>query len=146
MQTLWRSSIVLIGLGLAVLSFTPHPAVAAGAAVHGGGSTSGMTRFALAVENGTGHFECLMPKLMTVEATVTQASLSSPTSAVLEGTATVTLAEANPFGLPAGPLARGAPFTAQIVAGGPGVGSEDLTIMGMDFPGLLEHGQISIGG
>jgi hypothetical protein len=30
-----------------------------------------MTRFALAIDNGVGRFECLMPALMTVEATVT---------------------------------------------------------------------------
>jgi hypothetical protein len=104
-----------------------------------------MTRFALAIQDGVGHFECLMPGMMTVEATVTSATITGVGKASFSGVATVTLAPRNPFGLPAGPLVRGVPFTASAVAGGPGVGWEDLKILGLDFPGTVEHGQISIG-
>jgi len=122
------------------------PALAGSApSIHGGGSSQDMTRFALAINNGTGHFECLMPKLMTVEATVTDIDTINATSASFHGTASVTLATANPFGLPAGPMARGVSFTATATAGGPLVGELDLKIMGLDFPGTVEHGQISIG-
>ena len=112
----------------------------------GGGSTDTMTRFALAMHNGSGHFECLMPALMTVEATVTSASMTGPGRARFSGTAVITLANGNPFGLRAGPSPFGrVPFTASVVAGGPKVGYEDLKVLGMGFPGTVEHGQISIG-
>jgi hypothetical protein len=119
-------------------------AASAGANITGGGMTTGMTRFALAIHDGRGHFECLMPGQMTVEATVTKADAISK-SATFEGVATVTLAKGNPFGLPAGPMARGVKFTASVVTGGPSVGQLDLKILGMDFAGTVEHGQISIG-
>ena len=38
-----------------------------------------------------------------------------------------------------------APFTAMCASGGPGVGRLDLTIMGMEFVGTVEHGGIRIG-
>lgn len=140
---LWRALILGVVLSVSTLAAMPVSA-SGGASVSGGGMTSGMTRFALAVHDGSGHFECLMPGLMTVEATVTSASATGGVAS-LSGVATVTLAKANPFGLPAGPMAVGVPFTATAIAGGPGVGSEDLKIMGMDFPGTVVHGQISIG-
>jgi hypothetical protein len=89
-----------------------------------------------------------MPGLMTVQAAVRSAQLqptAGPTSVVLSGIASVNLAEGNPFGLPAGPMAVGVSFTATAVAGGPGIGSEDLKILGMDFPGTIVHGQLNIG-
>ncbi len=129
--------------GAAVLAF---PAGAGSSpAVHGGGSTTGMTRFALAIDNGAGHFECLMPAMMNVQVTVTGIDAIGATSASFHGTASVTLATDNPFGLPAGPMVRGAPFTATATAGGPGVGTLDLKILGQDFAGTVEHGQITIG-
>jgi len=143
MRAAVRALVVTIVLGLTVLGAAPVSA-SGGATITGGGSTNDMTRFALAVHNGSGHFECLMPKLMTVEATVTSATATGGT-ATLSGVATVTLAAGNPFGLPAGQMAVGVPFTASAIAGGPGVGFEDLKIMGMDFPGTVQHGQISIG-
>jgi hypothetical protein len=103
-----------------------------------------MTRFALAIQDGTGHFECLMPAMMTVEARVTGIDSISAPDASFHGTATVTLAANNPFGLPAGPMARDIPFTASVVAGGPGVGFVDLEIMGMPFAGTVVHGHISV--
>jgi len=134
-------------LGAAVFIATAL-AVPAGAgsapAVHGGGSSADMTRFALAIDNGVGSFECLMPALMTVEARVTGIDAIGATSASFHGTASVTLATGNPFGLPAGPLARGVSFTASAVAGGPGAGQLDLKILGLDVPGTVEHGQITI--
>ena len=133
----------LAAIAYALIAFATF-AQASGPTITGGGSTTGMTRFALAVSNGNGHFECLMPKLMTVEATVTSATLTSPTSATFKGMASVTLAEANPFHLPPGPLARNVPFTATAIAGGPGVGFEELDILGQRFPGTIEDGQISI--
>jgi len=135
------------GVVLSLFALAAAPAAAAGGVnITGGGMTSGMTRFALAVHDGSGHFECLMPKLMTVEATVTGTSFDAATgTASFTGVARVTLAEGNPFGLTAGVSVNGAPFTASAVAGGPGVGQEDLKILGMDFPGTVVHGQIAIG-
>ena len=136
---------LILGAVVSLFAVAAAPAAASGGAnITGGGTTSGMTRFALAIHDGSGHFECLMPALMTVEATVTNASATGGTAS-LSGVATVTLAKGNPFGLPAGKMVVGAPFTASVVAGGPGVGQEDLKIMGMDFPGTVLHGQISIG-
>ena len=134
-----------LGAVVSLFALAAVPAAASGGAnITGGGMTSGMTRFALAIHDGSGHFECLMPALMTVEATVTSVDMTT-VPVTFRGVATVTLAKANPFGLPAGQMAAGVPFTASAVAGGPGVGQEDLKIMGMDFPGTVLHGQISIG-
>jgi hypothetical protein len=103
-----------------------------------------MTRFALAIQGGTGHFECLMPNAMTVEATVTGVDTVSSAAASFHGTAQVTLSANNPFGLPAGPMVTDEPFTASVTAGGPGTGFVDLEIMGMSFAGTVEHGQVTI--
>jgi hypothetical protein len=145
--------LLLLGAVLAV------PARAAtGGSIHGGGSATDMTRFALAIQGGTGHFECLMPAVppnsgemggMTVEATVTGIDSISSTDATFHGTATVTLSANNPFGLPAGPMTRDASFTTMVTAGGPGTGFVDLVITvpntpPMEFAGTVEHGQISI--
>jgi hypothetical protein len=114
--------------------------------IHGGGTTlegTQVAQFALAINAGRGHFECLMPGLMNVQATVTGASMNDAGSAGFEGTAFVTLPAGNPLGLPPGRIGP-APFTATAIAGGPGVGQLDLKIMGMDFPGTVEHGQIRI--
>src|SRR5438094_405965 len=120
------------------------PASAAQApSIKGGGSTAEMTQFALAITAGRGHFECLMPALMNVDATVTGADMIGGNAASFEGTAFVTLPAGNPLGLPPGRIGP-APFTATATAGGPGVGQLDLKIMGMDFPGTVEHGQIQI--
>jgi hypothetical protein len=130
--------VLLLGAVLAV------PARAAtGGSIHGGGSASDMTRFALAIQGGTGHFECLMPAVMTVEATVTDIDSISATDASFHGVAAVTLAAHTPFG-PPGPMTRDASFTASVTAGGPGTGFVDLEIMGMSFQGTVGHGQISI--
>jgi hypothetical protein len=102
-----------------------------------------MTRFALAISDGVGHFECLMPAAMTVEAQVTGVSATAA-AATFQGVAQVTLAGKNPFGLPSGPMARGVSFTAAVHAGGPGSGSVQLEIMGMSFNGTVLHGQVSI--
>jgi hypothetical protein len=138
---------MLLPAVLLVWMVAAGPASAApGNSIKGGGTTgaSGETRFALAITNGTGHFECLMPALMTVEATVTGVDSISSTAAAFHGTAQVTLPANNPFGLPAGPMVTDAPFTASVVAGGPGVGFEDLEILGMSFPGTVAHGQIRV--
>jgi len=132
------AAIVLLAAGLA------FPAKAADApSLKGGGATGEMTQFALAITAGRGHFECLMPGLMNVQATVTGAQMTGASSASFEGTATVTLPAGNPLGMPPGKIGP-APFTATAMAGGPGVGELDLKIMTMDFPGTVEHGQISI--
>jgi len=139
----WATS---VGVVLSLFALAAAPAAASGGAnITGGGMTDTMTRFALAIHDGSGHFECLMPGLMTVEATVTGITAIGVGTASFQGVATVTLAKGNPFGLPAGPMARGAHFTASAVAGGPGAGQEDLKILGMDFPGTVVHGQIRIG-
>ena len=138
-------TMVFVAAGLA------FPATAADApSIHGGGTTAGATkaettRFALAITTGGGHFECLMPALMNVQASVTGAQMTGPGSASFQGMATVTLPAGNPLGLPPGKIGP-APFTASATAGGPGVGQLDLKIMGMDFPGTVDHGQITIGG
>jgi hypothetical protein len=135
-----------VGVVLSLFALGAAPAAASGGAnITGGGMTDTMTRFALAVHDGSGHFECLMPGIMTVEATVTKVTAIGVGTASFSGVATVTLAHDNPFGLPAGPMAVGVDFTASAVAGGPGAGHEDLKILGMDFPGTVVHGQISIG-
>jgi hypothetical protein len=133
-------AVFVVAAGLAV------PATAAQApSITGGGTTADMTRFALAINAGTGHFECLMPALMNVQATVSGAVVTGTNSTSFEGTAYVTLPAGNPLGLPPGRIGP-APFTGTATAGGPGVGQLDLKIMGMDFPGTVEHGQIQIGG
>ncbi len=144
MRLVWYVGVLLL-LG-AVLAVPARAAT--GATITGGGSANDMTRFALAINGGTGHFECLMPAVMTVEATVTGVDAISSTAATFHGIAAVTLATHNPFGLPAGPMTRDASFTTNVTAGGPGTGFVDLeiTVMGktMPFPGTVEHGQISI--
>jgi hypothetical protein len=133
------AAMLFVAAGLA------FPAAAAQApSIKGGGTTADMTRFALAISAGRGHFECLMPALMNVQATVTGAEMSAADSASFAGTAFVTLPAGNPLGLPPGRIGP-APFTATATAGGPGVGQLDLQIMGMDFPGTVEHGQIKVG-
>ena len=142
-------SALSLGAVLSLVALAAAPAEASGGAnITGGGvanGPSGMTRFALAVHDGSGHFECLMPGMMTVEATVTKVTAVGGGTASFQGVATVTLAKDNPFGLPAGPMAVGVDFAASAGAGGPGVGQEDLMIMGMDFAGTVVHGQINIG-
>ena len=85
-----------------------------------------------------------MPSLMNVQATVSGAQLTGVSSAGFGGLATVTLPAGNPLGLAPGKTGP-APFTATASAGGPGVGALDLKIGGMDFPGIVEHGQIQVG-
>ena len=141
-------SVLSLGAVLSLFALAAAPVAASGGVnITGGGMTDTMTRFALAIHDGSGHFECLMPGLMTVEATVTEITSFDATSgtAWFTGVARVTLAKGNPFGLSAGVLVSGATFTAKAVPGGPGAGQEDLKILGMDFPGTVVHGQISIG-
>lgn len=133
---------IALMLLIAVLAVPAHAAT--GPSIHGGGSASDMTRFALAIDNGVGHFECLMPSMMTVEATVIGVDSTSATTASFHGVAQVTLAVNNPFGLPSGPMARGVSFTATVQAGGPGSGEVNLVIMGMPFKGTVVHGFVSI--
>jgi hypothetical protein len=129
---------------LVVAAGLAFPAAAAQApSIKGGGSTEEMTQFAIAVTAGRGHFECLMPALMNVNAKVSGADMTGDNSASFDGTAFVTLPAGNPLGLPPGKVGP-VPFTATATAGGPGVGQLDLKIMGMDFPGTVEHGQIRI--
>jgi hypothetical protein len=122
----------------------PAAAAAQTPSVRGGGTTDEMTQFALAISAGRGHFECLMPALMNVQATVMGAEMTGGSSVGFDGTAFVTLPAGNPLGLPPGRIGPAA-FTATAASGGPGVGQLDLKIMGMDFPGTVEHGQIRIG-
>jgi len=135
----------LLGV-LATVVAGPAHAARTGTDIHGGGSASDETRFAVAISKGTGHFECLMPGVMTVQATVASVDWTSPTgtAAKFSGVAAVNLSANNPFGLPAGPMARGVVYTATVAEGGPGVGSVDLEILGMSFVGTLEHGHIRI--
>ena len=131
-----------VAASAAALAF---PATAGPApSVHGGGMSNDGTRFAIAISGGDGNFECLMPAQMTVEAKVSGIDSITAGSVTFRGTAAVTLGGKNPFGLPSGPLVRGTPFVATATAGGPAVGTLDLKILGLDFPGTVEHGRISI--
>src|SRR6266702_3183303 len=134
---------LLAALLTAAAALAAPASAGSGPSVTGGGSASDMTRFALAVQDGTGHFECLMPAVMTVESHVSSVTVSGAW-ATLDGTATVTLAAGTPFGAP-GPMVRGVPYTAMVRAGGPGTGYVDLQILGMVFAGTVEQGQIHIG-
>ena len=134
-------AVLFVAAGLA---FPAAAAAQTTTSIKGGGTTAEMTHFALAISDGRGHFECLMPALMNVQATVTGAEVTGSSSASFEGTAYVTLPAGNPLGLAPGRIGP-APFTATAASGGPGVGQLDLKIMGMDFPGTVEHGQIRIG-
>jgi hypothetical protein len=130
--------IALVAAAVAVpVGASPSPSI------KGGGTTGSMTMFALAITDGRGHFECLMPALMNVDGTATSAEMTSADSASFQGTAFVTLPAGNPLGLPPGRVGP-VPFTASATAGGPGVGKLDLKIMSMDFPGTVEHGHIRI--
>ena len=134
-----------LGVVLALLVPIGAPAAAkSGPSISGGGSADDMTRFALAINGGSGHFECLMPGVMAVQATVTGVDAAGSTSASFHGLAGVNLSSGNPFGLPAGPMVRGAKFTATVTSGGPGVGTVDLEILGMSFKGTVEHGHTDI--
>ena len=134
------AAVLFVAAGLAF----PAAAAAQTPSIKGVGTTEDMTHFALAISDGRGHFECLMPALMNVQATVTGAEMTGGSSVRFDGTAYVTLPAGNPLGLPPGRIGP-APFTATAASGGPGVGQLDLKIMGMDFPGAVKHEQIQIG-
>src|SRR5205807_5821411 len=109
-----------LGVVLSLFAVAAAPVSASGGPnITGGGMTDTMTRFALAVHHGTGHFECLMPGLMTVEATVIKVTAIGGGTASFTGVATVTLAHNNLFGLPVGPLVVGSDFTALVAVCGP---------------------------
>jgi hypothetical protein len=133
-------AVLFVAAGLA---FPAAAAAQTSPSIKGGGTTDEMSQFALAISAGRGHFECLMPALMNVQATVIGAEVTGGSSVSFEGTAYVTLPAGNPLGLPPGRIGP-APFTATAASGGPGVGQLDLKIVGMDFPGTVEHGQIRI--
>src|SRR5947209_20405871 len=92
-RTIATASTVIVLAALLLGSALAGPARAAtGPTIIGGGSANDLTRFALAISGGIGHFECLMPAVMTVEATVSGVDSSDSTSASFHGVATVTLA------------------------------------------------------
>ena len=82
-----------------------------------------------------GHFECLMAgnarilglPLMAVEGNVNSGSGNANGSATLSGISTVNLGN--------GQIFRGVPFSVTVRAGGPGVGSLKLTVIGI-FDGV----------
>src|SRR5207245_3314969 len=106
-----------LGVVLSLFAVAAAPVSASGGPnITGGGMTDTMTRFALAIHDGTGHFECLMPGLMTVEATVIKVTAIGGGTASFTGVATVTLAHNNPFGMPAGPVSVGGAIVALVCA------------------------------
>ena len=84
--------------------------------------------------SASGHFMCQMAgnkaflglKLMLVEGSVSGAFFT-PTSVTFSGTGSVNLADGTVF--------RGVPFTVTVSAGGPGVGTIQLTVIGL-FDGV----------
>lgn len=104
----------------------------------GNGELDG-SHFGFAVVNtqgssASGHFMCQMAgnkeflglKLMLVEGRVSSAFFT-PTSVTFSGTGSVNLADGTVF--------RGVPFTVTVHAGGPGVGTIQLTVIGL-FDGV----------
>jgi hypothetical protein len=77
-----------------------------------------------------GHFMCQMAgnadflglKLMLVEGRVSSASFNADESVTFSGRGSVNLADGNIF--------RGVPFTVSVSAGGPGIGTMQLTVIG----------------
>src|SRR5712691_2650817 len=86
-------AVLFVAAGLAF----PAAAAAQTPSIKGGGTTEEMTQFALAISAGRGHFECLMPALMNVQATVIGAEVTGGSSVSFEGTAYVTLPAGNPL-------------------------------------------------
>ncbi len=81
-------SVLSLGAVLSLFALAAAPVAASGGVnITGGGMTDTMTRFALAIHDGSGHFECLMPGLMTVEATVTEITSFDATSGSGKGDA-----------------------------------------------------------
>ena len=144
MRPLKREAALL--LIVAAVALSPLTALAAGPMVVSGGGTGTFegdldgdgeidgSHFGLGVLLGgdgatRGHFECLMAgntdilglALMAVEGKVTEATIDAG-SATFSGIATINLAN--------GTIFRGVPFTATVMAGGPGSGQLRLTVIG----------------
>src|SRR5947208_5573939 len=118
MKGLWRFVVLLV----IVVGIALPASASSGTRIIGGGSADDMTRFGLGISGGTGHFECLMPAVMTVQAAVTGVDSATPSSASFHGLAAINLSAGNPFKLPPGPMGRDIPYTATVLAGGPGAG------------------------
>src|SRR5438132_11928747 len=75
-----------LGVVLSLFAVTAAPVSAPGGPnIPGGGMTDTMTRYALAVHDGTRHFESLMPGLMTVKATITKVTAIGIRTASITG-------------------------------------------------------------
>ena len=94
------------------------------------GSQFGMGVSLLGNGSAQGHFECLMAgnsdilglPLMAVEGKVTHGSSTADGSATFSGVANVNLGH--------GVMFKGVPFVVTVTAGGPGVGTLTLTVIG----------------
>jgi hypothetical protein len=132
------ASIVILAVGTPTRADGPTMVTGGGtgtfyADLDGDGDIDG-SHFGFAVIKGPGtsvrgHFMCQMAgnkdflglKLMLVEGRVTSAFFT-PASVTFSGTGSVNLAN--------GTVVRGVPFTVNVSAGGPGVGTMQLTVIG----------------
>ncbi len=142
-----RCSLVVAASLLIVVTFAARPALAQGTTVVTGGGTGTFgadldgdgaidgSQFGLAVViAGTGaaqgHFTCLMAgrsdilglHLMAVQGTATSGSRHLDGSVSVRGVGTVKLRTGQTF--------SGVPFAVRVTAGGPGVGTLQLTVIG----------------
>ena len=94
------------------------------------GSQFGMGVSIFGTGSAKGHFECLMAgnsdilglPLMAVEGKVTTGSVNANGSATFSGVARVNLGN--------GVIFKGVPFVVTVTAGGPGIGTLQLTVIG----------------
>jgi hypothetical protein len=138
----WLAVLVMLALGLTPLSVDAQsPARVTGggtgtfgADLDGDGRIDG-SQFGIAVilaggGAAQGHFTCLMAgrsqilglHLMAVQGRVTQGVANANGSVTFRGVATVNLGNGQQF--------RGVPFVVTVTAGGPGVGTLQLTVIG----------------
>src|SRR5262245_63421913 len=142
-----RTLVLLLTGMLLALSFTPHPASAQGAVRVTGGGTGTFnadldgdgdidgSQFGIGVTmradgSAQGHFLCLMAgrsdilglSLMAVQGPVSTGSDNGNGSVTFSGVGSVNLGN--------GTIFNGIPFTVTVTAGGAGVGTLQLTVIG----------------
>lgn len=144
--------VILLATALAIaLTLAPYPVAAQGTTRATGGGTGTFnadldgdgdidgSQFGMGVvirgNTAGGHFECLMAgrsdilglPLMAIEGKVDAGTADADGSASFSGTASVNLAN--------GQIFRDVPFTVRVTAGGAGIGTLQLTVIGV-FDGV----------